>query len=132
MVFETPIRVRFRDTDMYGHVNNSSFATYMEEARIAFLEAHFGGFTLPLILASASYKFLNQTRFPEHRNLTANMWFSHIGNSSATIEVQLVAPDGTCVCECTAVVVHFDYDAQKPVRLPKDVREVFQRYQQAE
>lgn len=30
----TPIQVRFGDTDRFGHINNASFATYSESARI--------------------------------------------------------------------------------------------------
>jgi acyl-CoA thioester hydrolase len=36
-----PVNVRFRDLDAYGHVNNAVFFTYLEEARIKLLGAHF-------------------------------------------------------------------------------------------
>ena len=34
LVHVTPIQVRFGDTDRFGHINNASFATYAEIARI--------------------------------------------------------------------------------------------------
>jgi acyl-CoA thioester hydrolase len=34
--FVHPERVRFRDVDALGHVNNAVFLTYLEEARIAY------------------------------------------------------------------------------------------------
>ncbi|WAH35749.1 acyl-CoA thioesterase [Alicyclobacillus dauci] len=128
MVFETSVRVRFRDTDMYGHVNNSSYATYAEEARIAFMEEQFGGFTPPLILAKANYTFLHQTKFPDHRDIKAKVWFSRIGNSSADMETRLLAMDGTALCDTTVTVVHFDYKTQKASAIPDDVRTVLKRY----
>ena len=33
----TPLQVRFRDTDAFGHVNNAVFFTYIELARIRYL-----------------------------------------------------------------------------------------------
>ncbi|GEO25666.1 thioesterase [Alicyclobacillus acidoterrestris] len=128
MFFESTIRVRFGDTDMYGHVNNASYATFMEEARVQFIEAHFEKFSLPIILASASYKFLAQTRFPEHRDIISRMWVTKIGHSSAELTTHLLAQDGTRLCECVVTVVHFDYHTQRPTRLPDDVRQVFQQY----
>ena len=33
----TPINVRFRDLDMFGHVNNTVILTYVETARVQYL-----------------------------------------------------------------------------------------------
>ncbi|MFD1677532.1 acyl-CoA thioesterase [Alicyclobacillus fodiniaquatilis] len=128
MIFETTLRVRFRDTDMYGHVNNATYATYVEETRVAFLLEVFGEFTVPLIVASAAYQYTYQTRFPEHRDIVAKMWFSSIGNSSAEIATELLAQDGTLLCKSQVTIVYFDYQAQRPARIPEDVRSVLHRY----
>jgi acyl-CoA thioester hydrolase len=37
--FYTPIKVRFSETDMNGHMNNISAFTYMEQARLDFFES---------------------------------------------------------------------------------------------
>lgn len=128
MVYETNIRVRFSDTDMYGHVNNSRYATYMEEIRIQFIQDVFGEFSLPLILASASYQYVRQTRFPEHRDIRAKMWFTRIGNSSAEIRTHLLSDNGDLLCDSKATVVHFDYKSQKAARLPNGMRAVMEKY----
>ncbi len=36
--FETAVDVRYRDLDAAGHVNNSVYATYVEQARVAYLD----------------------------------------------------------------------------------------------
>lgn len=128
MEFEASVRVRFRDTDMYGHVNNASYATFMEESRIQFMEAHFGGFNVPLILASASYQFRQQIKFPEHRDIRTLMWVTRIGTSSADMMSQLLSADGLVLCECLVTVVHFDYEQQKASPIPEHVRDVFLQY----
>ena len=57
----TPLQVRFRDIDAFGHVNNAVFFSYVEMARIKYLldvlevEADFS--TLPLILARVELDF---------------------------------------------------------------------------
>lgn len=40
--FTTEVPVRYSDVDTYGHVNNATYATYLEEARIDYLEALLG------------------------------------------------------------------------------------------
>ncbi len=36
--FSLPIEVRFRDIDALGHVNNAVYFTYMEQARIGYMQ----------------------------------------------------------------------------------------------
>lgn len=38
-IFSVPIKIRFSETDMFGHVNNVSPFIYFEEARIEYLKA---------------------------------------------------------------------------------------------
>ena len=37
LLARVPISVRWRDLDAYNHVNNSTFLTYLEEARLVWL-----------------------------------------------------------------------------------------------
>lgn len=37
--FYIPVKVRFCETDMFGHMNNGVAFTYFEEARIEFLKS---------------------------------------------------------------------------------------------
>ncbi len=39
---ETRIRIRWRDMDAYGHVNNGVYLTYLEECRDAWAQELFG------------------------------------------------------------------------------------------
>lgn len=42
MEFTTTVEVRFRDLDTMGHVNNSVYATYLEQARAKFFDEVLG------------------------------------------------------------------------------------------
>ncbi len=120
------LRVRFGDTDMLGHVNNASYFTYMEEARCDFLQA--AGMTdIPLILASAKVDFRAQTYYPDV--LEVETWVTRIGNSSFDVASRM-RRQGTdaVVFEGVAVVVYFDYEAQKPAPVPDEFRKVLEAY----
>jgi acyl-CoA thioester hydrolase len=41
--FSCPIQVRWRDLDAFGHVNNATFASYLEMARTEVWRQRFGG-----------------------------------------------------------------------------------------
>jgi acyl-CoA thioester hydrolase len=128
MKHRTTLRVRFSDTDMLGHVNNARYFTYMEEARVHFLEEMAGLRQVPLILASAKVDFRAQTFYGEH--LTIESWVSRIGNSSFDVSCQMFREeDGTLVFEGVAVLVHFDYEAQRPTAIPEPLREMLVKYQ---
>ena len=53
-------RVRFRDCDLMGHVNNAVFSTYLEEARIGVLDG-----LHEFILARVEIHFRSQLRAGE-------------------------------------------------------------------
>ena len=42
-MIELPMRIRWRDVDSYGHVNNAVYLTYLEEARDRWVEATLPG-----------------------------------------------------------------------------------------
>lgn len=44
--FSTKVKVRFSETDMYGHVNNTKVFAYFEYARIEYFKALGFNFTL--------------------------------------------------------------------------------------
>ncbi|CAM3722229.1 acyl-CoA thioesterase [Alicyclobacillus pomorum] len=120
------LRVRFGDTDMLGHVNNASYFTYMEEARCDFLQA-VGMTDIPLILASAKVDFRAQTYYPDV--LEVETWVTRIGNTSFDVANRMRRQGtDTVVFEGVAVVVYFDYEAQKPAPVPDELRQVLEAY----
>ena len=60
LTFETEIAVRYRDLDTYGHVNNAVYATYVEQARLAYLTTVLGAETprdLSIVIAELTVEF---------------------------------------------------------------------------
>jgi acyl-CoA thioester hydrolase len=81
-VHRTDIQVRFGDTDALGHVNNASFASFAELARLDFL-TRFGGSVRSLILASLYIDFRRQVAFTDE--VYVETVVEKLGTSSVTL-----------------------------------------------
>ncbi|PSR21806.1 MAG: acyl-CoA thioesterase [Sulfobacillus acidophilus] len=121
----TRITVRFGETDMAGHVNNAVYLSYLEEARLNFLQDILQISEFPLILASAHLDFIRQVFFPDR--VTIETGICRIGQSSIDMVHQLYS-DSQHVLALNSLVtlVFFDYAAQKPAPVPLDWRSKFE------
>jgi acyl-CoA thioester hydrolase len=108
-------RVRFRDCDAMGHVNNAVFSTYLEEARIGVL----GGLR-PFILARVEIDFRSQLRAGEEIDVGTRC--ARIGTKSFELEHRIVAGDRV-VAEARSVLVAYDYEREESVPVPEELRE---------
>jgi acyl-CoA thioester hydrolase len=118
------IQVRFADSDAIGHVNNACFATYTELARLNFLR-EIGHRPDSLILAHLSIDFRRQVQLKDRVHVES--WVDSIGTSSFSLRQDVHANDGVAA-EVRAVMVGFDYQAQRSEPLPADVREWLERH----
>jgi acyl-CoA thioester hydrolase len=107
-------RVRFRDCDAMGHVNNAVFSTYLEEARIDVL----GGLR-PFILARVEIDFRSQLRAGEDIEIGTRC--SRIGTKSFDLE-HVITAGGRVVAEAKSVLVSYDYERGESVPVPDDLR----------
>ena len=107
-------RVRFRDCDAMGHVNNAAYSTYLEEARLAVL----GGLT-DVILARVEIDFRSELRSGEEIEIGSRC--SHIGTKSFHLEHEIRA-NGRIAAEATSVLVGYDYELGKSVPLSEEVK----------
>jgi acyl-CoA thioester hydrolase len=94
-------RVRFRDCDAMGHVNNAVFSTYLEESRIGVL----GGLN-SFILARVEIDFRSELRMGEEVEVRTRC--SRIGTKSFDLE-HVIAAGGRVVAEAKSVLVSYDY-----------------------
>jgi acyl-CoA thioester hydrolase len=124
MTFVTDIQVRFNDTDANGHLNNATYATYSEYARILFLN-DVAGLNDHLILAHLSLDFIKQVKLGEEVKVTTKV--KKLGNSSMTLYQEVLA-SGNIAAKIDAVVVQFDYREQNSKRISDDVRKKLEPY----
>jgi acyl-CoA thioester hydrolase len=105
-------RVRFRDCDAMGHVNNAVYSTYLEQARIAVL-----GALEPFILARVEIDFRSELRDGEEVEIRSRC--SRIGTKSFDLQHEIHA-DGRLVAEAKSVLVGYDYGTQASMPLTDD------------
>ena len=115
-------RVRFRDLDGFGHVNNAVYLTYLEEARNALL-AHLGlarGVEeITMILARVEIDFRAQAGVGDQIEIGVRP--SRFGTKSFDLEYELRA-GGEVVAEAKTVLVGYDYGAGATIELPDEWR----------
>lgn len=106
LLARVPIGVRWRDLDAFNHVNNSTFLTYLEEARLVWLSkirgAWFSETYLP-VLAASEVNYRAPINWPGQ--VVVELYCERLGQSSLTLAHRVV-------------------DAQQPDRLYSDGRTV--------
>ena len=131
--FKLPIRVRFRDTDMMGHVNNAVYLTYFEAGRIEYWITLTGNPALedlPFILARTEIDFLAEARAAEE--LTLGVRAGRLGNKSFDLEYLLVRDaDGKPVARGRSVQVMFDYESKQAQPLDDEARRMISEFEGA-
>jgi acyl-CoA thioester hydrolase len=112
-------RVRFRDVDAMGHVNNAVFLTYLEEARIAYL-LRFDAGVEEMIMARVEVDFRAPLRSGDEIEIGVRP--VTVGTKSFQLEYEVRSGE-TVAAEAKTVIVSFDYESGRPVELPKTWRE---------
>ena len=120
-------KTRWKDMDLFGHVNNAVFLTYIEDARIMYFKRwNITEKKRSLIVASIKIDYLRQIEHPS--NLIIGQKVSRIGNSSFDIQSSIF-PNNDSMPAANSVVscVCFDYTQNKSVPVYDEIKADFQR-----
>jgi acyl-CoA thioester hydrolase len=121
------IPIRWGDMDAMGHVNNTVYFRYMEQARIGWFDA-----LVPaaeawkdtgIVIANASCNFKRALNYPGIVEVELSV--EPPGGSSVGTFYELKM-DGTLYADGAAVVVFIAMKSQKPVRIPEAIRSMLQ------
>jgi acyl-CoA thioester hydrolase len=121
--FRTPIPLRWSDLDAFNHVNNARYLTFIEQARIEWLEGLDGRWVTDEygpVLAQTLLNYKLPIEYPA--SLFVELFTERLGTSSVTIGHRIVAADGTLHCDGHAVAVWIDRRTGKSRPLPAAVR----------
>lgn len=119
----TDIQLRFRDTDMLGHVNNVVYVTWMELGRMAYTDKylpHIDWSKEGFILANVNIDFIDPVLLND--KVKVYMRVSRIGTKSITFESVITRDFGEGekpAAKGTNVVVAFDYQNNVSVSVPE-------------
>lgn len=78
------IEIRFNDVDLYGHVNNAVYLSYLEQARISFFNQLIGKdhnwLEEGIIVANVNINYLKPILFDNY--IIGEVWLDEIGSKS--------------------------------------------------
>ncbi len=123
-LFVATISVRWRDLDAFNHVNNSNYLTYLEEARLQWLQHvrdWFGAEAKP-VLAASNVQYRRPIAWPA--TLHIELRCARLGNSSITIAHRILdAGDANCLySDGQVVMVWMNPATGKSAALPASIR----------
>lgn len=116
-----PLSVRWGDMDAFNHVNNSVYATYLEEVRLRWFATLNGPWVSPdmgPVVASMRIEFRQPIEWPEE--LIVELFCDRVGRSSLSLPFRMVsAKDSSRLyAEGSTVLVWIDRQTGKSVALP--------------
>ena len=131
--FSTKIRPRFFDLDVYRHVNNSVYATYCEEARVAYCRRldifQPGQGKVGFVVSKAAFEFLSPVTLGEELEIFIRA--QDLGRARFDFAYLMVSLDRdktvfkgltTCVC--------WDLARQKPAPLAPRERGIITEFEE--
>jgi acyl-CoA thioester hydrolase len=122
--------VTFRDLDVFGHVNNAVYLTYLENARIGYLREVLSieSFEdLLVILAKVRIDFRSRASLGEVLEIGARV--SRIGTKSFDLDHEVRGPDGRLVAVASTTLVTFDYRGNTTMPVPDLWRERIESFE---
>ena len=124
---QTRIRIRWRDMDAYGHVNNAVYLTYLEECRDAWAQGLLGAAegSWDFVLAHVGIEYRSQLTQADGEILV-RCRLASIGRSSVRTREEILKADGSLAVEAEAVVVPRDPDADRSRPLTERERALLQ------
>jgi len=120
--FSCPIQVRWRDLDAFGHVNNATFASYLETARTEAWLQLFGGrdaLEIPFFVKNLEISYRRPLGLEEE--VLVWLRISEIRGASFVFEY-VVEAGGEVAAEATTRLACVDKSTGRPVPIEPDVR----------
>ncbi len=121
-MFHLELEPRGSDTDALGHISNTTLPVWFEQARTPVfrifhptLEAE----TWPLIIARLEIDLMAQSYW--HIPVKIKTGIGKIGNSSFHV-IQEAWQGDKQIARGVAVLIHFDYEIEKALPIPDDIK----------
>ena len=132
--FYYPIQIRYSDLDPQWHVNNSRFLSFIESARLAYIQ-HLNLWDgksfmeLGLIVADAHLVYLKPIQLDQ--NIRIGTRVTRIGNKSLDFDYQIEdADNGMVMGTATTVMVAYSYHTLSTIRVTDEWREAISTFEQ--
>jgi acyl-CoA thioester hydrolase len=119
---EQRIRIRWRDVDNYGHVNNAVYLTYLEECRDRWVRETLGA-DQDFVIVRIAIDFRRELSLADEE-VTVTCRGTGYGASSIRTAEQIHAKEGWLAAESESVIVAHDPEVRKARTLTDHQREL--------
>ena len=121
--FTHKINTRFKDLDAFNHVNNATFLSYIEDARMLFFKRwKMNVKEKSLIVASITIDYLSQLHHPS--KLIIGQKVTRLGTKSFDV-LSILFLDNKPICISTVTIVCYNFISKQTVPLFKEIKEDF-------
>lgn len=133
--YTTEVDVRYADIDTYGHVNNATYATYFEEARIDYLHDVVGGGEALLsgtesgtgiVIANLEIDYQRPVHMRD--TVTVSVRIPRLGEKSFPFEYEIEA-DGDVAATGETTVVAYGRDSETSCPIPDHWRDAIVQFE---
>lgn len=120
-------KIRYRDTDKQGHVNNANFSTFFETGRVEmlYLPKPLHDSDATFVIASISLDYIGEITWPGIVKIGTAI--TKIGNSSIGM-TQAIFQDDLLVAKATTVIVQMNITTRKSQLLSEKTKEKLKKY----
>ena len=124
-MYEKRIKIRWRDMDAYGHVNNAVYLTYLEECRDAWAQSVLGRVsdTWDFVLAHVGVDYRTQLTQGDGE-VIVRCRLDGYGRSSVRTREEILTTGGTVSANAESVIVPRDPETLKARRLTEEERKI--------
>jgi acyl-CoA thioester hydrolase len=108
--------MRWSDMDAYGHVNNTAYLAYLEQARVSmFFDRYDGSFSAGTVVKHHEITYLRPVVYhPEPLRL--ELWVDQIRAASFRVQYDVYDRD-TVAAQAATRLVTFDFTTDRPRRI---------------
>ena len=129
------VKVRFSDLDAMGHVNNASYLSYLEEARLAYynhvLKMDTNNLDFNAVIARIEIDYIDQIRLGD--NVEVYTRTAKIGNKSSDVEHLIVVANNEnkkIAAKALTKLVSFDYRKNISVPVSEEAKKTIEEFEE--
>ncbi|MBU2584859.1 MAG: acyl-CoA thioesterase [Bacteroidetes bacterium] len=128
------LKIRFSDLDAMHHVNNATYLTYLEEARIAYfndvLSLPKNSLDFGAVIARIEIDYLHQISLGDELEILTRI--SKFGTKSANVENLIIIKsndENIVAAAANTKLVYFDYKKGESKKIPEQVKLIVEKYE---
>ena len=131
-----PVKVRFSDLDVIGHLNNSKYQTYLEEARIAYFQDMFhqnkNTFNFNSVVSKISIDFVKPIEYGDEIYVYTRFFnFNTRSHEVHNLFVRKKNDKAEIVAKAQTLMAAFDYQTKMPTEFPQEYCDIVQKFEES-